>query len=107
VNDEPAFVLAAHRGEPRRTTLAAQVLRGSLGQQYSPLPIWFYQALLLATPNPIQVSVIKNVITIALMVTEAALPRAPALAVAVARAARVASRRGSSTGAARSGTTTC
>jgi len=68
VNDEPAFVLAAHRANQAHT-LAAQVLRGSLGQQYSPLPIWFYQALLLATPNPIQVSVIKNVITIALMVT--------------------------------------
>jgi hypothetical protein len=68
VNDEPAFMLAANRANHDHA-LAAQVLRGSLGQQYSPLPIWFYQALLLATPNPIQVALIKNALTLALMVT--------------------------------------
>jgi hypothetical protein len=67
VNDEPAFLLAAQTAN-EQGKLASQVLRGSLGGQYSPLPIWLYQAILLVTRNPIQVSVIKNVVTLAVVV---------------------------------------
>jgi hypothetical protein len=67
VNDEPAFLLAANAANAQGR-LASQILRGSLGAQYSPLPIWLYQAILLVTRNPIQVSVIKNVITLAVVV---------------------------------------
>ncbi len=67
VNDEPAFLLAAQTAN-EQGKLASQVLRGSLGAQYSPLPIWIYQAILLVTRNPIQVSVIKNVVTLAVVV---------------------------------------
>src|SRR5262245_2044618 len=65
VNDEPAFLLAAQTANAQGK-LASQVLRGSLGAQYSPLPIWLYQAILLVTRNPIQVSVLKNGVTLAI-----------------------------------------
>jgi hypothetical protein len=61
INDEPNLIgkaLAANRAG----RLAPHGLLGSLGVEYSPLCVWFYQLLLLVTSNALTLTLLKTAI---------------------------------------------
>ena len=68
VNDEPVLILNALDAN-EKGTLVTQGLNGTVGVAYGAVPSWYYQAFLLLTHNLVVVSFLKNVISIALMVT--------------------------------------
>ncbi len=54
INDEPRLLGMALEAN-RQGTLAGQGLMGSLGIRYGPLAVWFYQAALLLTRDPVKI----------------------------------------------------
>jgi hypothetical protein len=67
INDEPVFIgRALHANTNGR--LAHEGLRGMFGLRYGPVAIWVYQGLLLVSQNPVHLSMMKNFLTLALLV---------------------------------------
>ncbi len=67
INDEPVFIGRAFEANSGGT-LAREGLRGMFGIRYGPVAIWIYQGLLLVSQNPIHLSLMKNLLTLALLV---------------------------------------
>jgi hypothetical protein len=61
INDEPHFLYKALRAN-QRGQLEATGLRGSLGYQYGPLPVWMYQGLLLVSHDVYVVVVLHAIL---------------------------------------------
>ncbi len=58
INDEPQLLKKAYLAN-RECTLARRGLEGTFGVHYSPLPVWYYQANLLLTRNPVVMTFVK------------------------------------------------
>ena len=67
INDEPVFIGRAFEANSGGT-LAREGLRGMFGMRYGPVAIWVYQGLLLVSQNPIHLSLMKNLLTLTLLV---------------------------------------
>ncbi len=65
VNDEPLIIREAllHNQQGKIVT---EGLRGNLGIKYGPVPFWFYQLMLLLTHNLILISLVKNLLHLAI-----------------------------------------
>ena len=66
INDEPVFIGRALEANTDGR-LAHEGLRGMFGLRYGPMAIWFYQGLLLVSQNPIYLSIMKNLLALALL----------------------------------------
>ena len=66
INDEPVFIGRAFEANTSGT-LAREGLRGMFGFRYGPIAIWIYQGLLLVSRNPIHLSIMKNLLTLTLL----------------------------------------
>jgi hypothetical protein len=66
INDEPVFIGRALEANTSGR-LAHEGLRGMFGLRYGPMAIWAYQGLLLVSQNPIHLSIMKNLLALALL----------------------------------------
>ncbi len=64
INDEPVFIGRAYDANTTGR-LAHEGLRGMFGLRYGPMAIWVYQGLLLVSRNPIHLSIMKNLLSLA------------------------------------------